>query len=81
MKKLISNYFKPWYEKWEETMQTFPENKWFLQHDYIIKANEILMLDQEPLNLQGGYLRGAGGFILKDDVNWGSQIYQSCWIG
>ena len=51
MKKLISNYFKPWYEKWEETMQTFPENKWFLQHDYMIKANEILMLDQEPLNV------------------------------
>ena len=51
MEKLISNYSKPWYEKWSESMQTFPENDiWFLQEDYIIKANEILMLDKEPLN-------------------------------
>lgn len=26
--------------------------------------------------LEGGHLSGAGGFILKDDVDWGSKVYQ-----
>lgn len=25
----------------------------------------------------GGVMRSAGGFILRDDLNWGSQVYQS----
>ena len=51
MKKQISNYSEPWYERWPALMETFPEKDiWFLQDDYIIKAKKILMLDQKPLN-------------------------------
>lgn len=50
MKKLIKNYSEPWYDRWEDTMRDFPENGIeFLQDGYIIKANEVLLLDEEPL--------------------------------